>query len=247
MPARAVILVLCLLVIAPTLSAMAGFDLSLGPYLGVFKPSLETFNDQVLLYEPRPAWGSATEFGLQVKTGLPLVGIGAGLNIGRWANDDQWTATAGPGGIYTLTGKYKIVLYPFDAFADYSLPIVPMVLKGRVGGSLGIAWGTMEGDFLWVVTATGAEADHTYFTAKGSTPYLGVNAGLDLVSIPKVTIGCDFGYRMGKIEQLKIKKADDPTEIGTILEYHNHTTGQDIPLPLELNGLYARLVARYHF
>jgi hypothetical protein len=187
------------------------------------------------------------EFGLQAKTGLPLIGIGAGLNLGRWANDDEWTSTAGPGGIYTLTSKYKIVLYPVEAFADYSLPLVPMVLKGRAGGSLGLAWGTMEGDFLWVVTSTGAEAGHAYFTAKGSTPYLGLNAGLDLVSIPKFTVGCDLGYRMGKVEQLKIKESSDPADVGTIYEYYNHTTGQHIPLPLEINGLYARLVARYHF
>lgn len=240
--------VLSLLTIScPLRSAVPGLSLSLGPYLGFYQPSLETFNNQVLLYEPRPAWGTAAEFGLQAKAGLPLMGVGAGINFGRWSNDDQWSTVAGPGGIYTLTSKYRITLYPVEAFADYSLPIIPMVLKGRAGAALGLAWGSMEGDFRWVVTATGVEDRHHYFTAKGSTPYLGLNAGLDLVSIPKITIGCDLGLRLGEIEQLEVKKCHDPAQVGTILEYHNHVTGQDIPLPLELNGFYFRLLARYHF
>lgn len=247
MSRRLLTLPFCLILVSSALSAVPGLDLSVGPYLGVFKPSLETFNDQILLYVPRPAWGSAVEFGLQVKTGLPLVGIGAGINIGRWTNDDQWVSQAGFGGLYTVSHDYGITLYPIEAFADYSLPIVPMVLKGRAGGALGMAWASFKYDELSTVTATGVEDYHSYATAKGSTPYLGINAGLDLVSIPKFTVGCDLGYRMGKIEQLKVKEADDPVEIGTILEYHNHTTGQVIPLPLELNGLYGRLVARYHF
>lgn len=246
MPRRFLTLSFCLILASSVLSAVPGLSLSVGPYLGVYKPSLETFNDQVLLYVPRPALGSAMEYGLQAKAGLPLIGAGVGLNLGRWANGDEWTALA-LGGTATDATEYKISLIPLEAFADYSLPIVPMVLKGRVGGALGMAWASFKTDWRRTDNSSGAELGHYSATAKGSTPYLGLNAGLDLVSIPKVTIGCDFGYRMGKVEQLKIKQSSDPADIGTILEYHNHTTGQDIPLPLELNGLYARLVARYHF
>ncbi len=246
MSRRFLTLPLCLVLVSTLLPAVPGLDLSVGPYLGVFKPSLETFNDQVLLYVPRPALGSAMEYGLQAKAGLPLIGVGVGLNLGRWANGDEWSESA-LGGTATDAMEYKISLIPLEAFADYSLPIVPMVLKGRAGGAIGMIWASFKEDWRRTDNASGAELDHYNATARGSTPYLGLNAGLDLVSIPKFTIGCDLGYRMGKIEQLKVKESNDPVEIGTILEYNNHTTGQEIPLPLELNGLYGRLVARYHF
>lgn len=233
--------------LASALPAMSGLDLSVGPYLGIFNPSLKTFNDQVLLYEHRPALGSAAEYGIQVKGGIPLVGLGAGVNFGRWSNGDKWSALAGPGDLYTDAHDYKITIYPLEVFADYSLPIVPMVLKGRAGGSLGMAWTSLDVNYRRVVNATGAEESHYSATAKGSTPCLGLNAGLDLVSIPKVTIGCDLGYRMGKVEQLEIRESSEPAHVGTILQYYDHTRDQQLPLPLELNGLYARLVARYHF
>lgn len=240
-------LLVCFVALAASLPALSGLDLSAGPYLGIFNPSLKTFNDQVLLYEPRPALGSAAEYGLQVKGGIPLVGLGGGVNFGRWSNGDKWSALAGPGNRYTLATDYSITFYPLEAFADYSLPFVPMVLKGRIGGSLGMSWATFKYDELWTIATTGADTIHHYATAKGSTPYLGLNAGLDLVSIPKVTIGCDIGYRMGKVEQLTVKESHDPDEIGRIQQYYDHARSQILPLPLELNGLYARLVARYHF
>lgn len=246
MSRRLLTLPFCLILVSSALSAVPGLDLSVGPYLGVFKPSLETFNDQVLLYVPRPALGSAMEYGLQAKAGLPLVGVGAGINLGHWSNGDEWTEPA-LGATATDAIEYKIAFTPLEAFADYSLPIVPMVLKGRVGGAIGMAWASFKTDWRRTDNSSGAELGHYSATAKGSTPYLGFNAGLDLVSIPKVTVGCDFGYRMGKVEQLKVKESSEPADVGTIYEYYNHTTGQVIPLPLELNGLYARLVARYHF
>jgi hypothetical protein len=52
---------------------------------------------------------------------------------------------------------------------------------------------------------------------------------------------------MGKVEQLTVKESHDPDEIGRIQQYYDHARSQILPLPLELNGLYARLVARYHF
>jgi len=239
---------LALILFSPLLAAaVPGLSLSLGPYLGSYKPSLKTFNNQVLLYEPRPAWGSAAEYGLQAKAGLPLVGLGAGINLGHWSHSDQWSTTAGPGGIYTLTNKYQIILYPLEAFADYSLPIIPMILKGRAGGALGIAWATFKSDSRRVVTTTGVEDQHNYFTARGSTSYFGLNLGLDLVAIPKFTIGADLGYRLGEIEQLEVKESNNPSDIGTLVQYYDHIRSQVLPLPLELNGLYVRLMARYHF
>lgn len=246
MSRRFLTLPLCLILVSTILPAVPGLDLSVGPYLGVFKPSLETFNDQILLYVPRPALGSAMEYGLQAKAGLPLIGVGFGLNLGRWANGDEWTAPA-LGATATDAMEYKISFIPLEAFADYSLPIVPMVLKGRAGGAIGMTWASFKTDWRRTDNASGAELGHYSATARGSTPYLGLNAGLDLVSIPKVTVGCDFGYRIGKVEQLKVKESSVPADVGTIYEYYNHTTDQVIPLPLELNGLYARLVARYHF
>ncbi|GEM_PF-2158118 len=246
MSKRAVCIISFLMLLSSALAAIPGLDFSAGPYLGAFSPSLETLNDQVLLYVPRAALGSSTEFGLQAKAGFPLVGVGAGINLGRWSNGDDWTEPA-LGATATDAIEYKIAFTPLEAFADYSLPIVPMMLKGRAGAAIGMAWATFKRNEVTTDNASGVEVQHYSATAKGSTPYLGLNAGLDLVSIPKFTIGCDLGYRMGKIEQLKVKESSDPADVGTIYEYYNHATGQVIPLPLELDGLWARFVVRYHF
>ena len=177
--------------------ALPGLEIAIGPYVGLYNPSLKTLDEQVFLWNHQTGMGSALIYGGQIKIGLPM-GIGGGLDMGYWKNTKEWTdiTTAG-----TTVNNYKISLMPLDVFAQYSMPIVPMVLKAKLGASVGNIWAKYDRNQTlinqWV----------HYWKAEGSTSTFGVYGGLDLVALPKFNVSAEIGYKMGKVDQLLLRNA----------------------------------------
>lgn len=219
---------------ASMVMALPGFDISVGPYVGAYKPSLKTVNEQVLLYDHQTAYGYSAIYGIQAKVGLPM-GLGGGIEFGSWSNKKEWTDDQAD------IHAYKVKLMPVDVFAQYSMPLVPMVLKGKAGASVGKVWADFD------VSQTRPDQWNHYWNSEGSAASFGIFTGLDLVALPKVNIGFDVGYKFCEVEKLTIVECHEEGSINDVLEYYNHDLDQVIPLPLELSGVSSRLVVSYVF
>jgi len=214
--------------------ALPGLEIAIGPYVGLYNPSLKTANEQILLYDHQTAFGSAMLFGGQFKLGLPM-GIGGGVDFGYWSNSKEWTDDIGD------INSYKIKLMPLDVFMQYSMPIIPMVLKAKAGGSAGNVWASLD------VSEVRPSTWNHYWNSEGSASTFGVFGGLDLVILPKVNISAEIGYKMGKVDDLTIKECHEPDYINDIYVYYDHDKDQQLPLSLELNGVNAKLIVTYVF
>jgi len=215
--------------------ALPGLEIGVGPYVGLYSPALTTINEQVLLYDHQTAFGSAAIFGGQLKLGLPM-GLGGGVDLGYWSNSKEWTED-------NLTDQhaYKVKLMPVDFFVQYSMPIVPMVLKGKAGVSVGNVWAGLDASEVRI-----NQWNH-YWNSEGSAATFGIFGGLDLVALPMFNISAEIGYRMGKVDHLIIKECHEPDRVNDVYEYYDHAKDQDLPLPLELSGVNAKIVATYVF
>ena len=214
--------------------ALPGLEIAIGPYVGLYNPSLKTINEQVLLYDHQTVFGSAAIFGGQLKLGLPM-GLGGGVDLGYWSNSKEWTEDN-----LIDQDAYKVNLMPLDVFVQYSMPIVPMILKTKIGISIGNTWANFERNQIETTQIH-------YWKAEGSTNTFGLFGGLDLVALPKFNISAEIGYKMGKVDNLTITECHNPDRINEIYEYYDHDKNQQLPLPLELNGLNAKLIATYVF
>ena len=215
--------------------ALPGLEIGVGPYVGLYNPALTTINEQVLLWDHQTAFGSAAIFGGQVKLGLPM-GLGGGVDLGYWSNSKEWTED-------NLIDQhaYKIKLMPVDFFVQYSMPIVPMVLKGKAGVSVGNVWAGLD------VSEVRPNVWNHYWNSEGSAATFGIFGGLDLLALPVFNISAEIGYRMGEVDQLTVKESHEPDNVNDILEYYNHDRDQVLPLPLEISGVNAKLIATYVF
>jgi hypothetical protein len=215
-------------------AALPGLEISVGPYIGTYNPSLKTLDEQVLLYDHQTVMGSAAIFGGQFKLGLPM-GLGGGIDLGYWSNSKEWTDDAGD------LNSYKVKLMPLDVFVQYSMPIVPAVLKGKAGASAGNVWASFD------ASQVRPNVWNHYWNTEGSANTFGIFGGLELVALPKFNFSAEVGYKMGEIEKLTIKECHEPGEINDVLEYYDHDKDQVLPLPLELNGTSFKIVATYVF
>lgn len=232
---KTAIIVLALTAIAlNSATALPGLEIAIGPYVGLYNPSLKTINEQVFLWDHQTGMSSALIYGGQVKIGLPM-GIGGGLDMGYWTNSKEWVDDQ------TDQNSYKIKLMPLDVFVQYSMPIVPMVLKAKVGASAGNVWAYFD------VSEVRPNVWNHYWKAEGSTSTFDVFGGLDLVALPKFNVSAEIGYRMGKVDQLIIKECHEPDDINDVLQYYDHDREQQLPLPLELSGVNAKLIVTYVF
>ncbi|MBU1356683.1 MAG: hypothetical protein KJ620_08960 [Candidatus Edwardsbacteria bacterium] len=215
--------------------ALPGLEIAVGPYVGLYNPALTTINEQVLLWDHQTAFGSAAIVGGQIKLGLPM-GLGGGVDLGYWSNSKEWIED-------NLIDQhaYKVKLMPVDFFVQYSMPIVPMVLKGKAGVSVGNVWAGTE------VSEVRPNVWNHYWNSEGSAATFGILGGLDLVALPMFNISAEIGYRMGKVDHLIIKECHEPDHVNDVYEYYDHAKDQDLPLPLELSGVSAKLIATYVF
>ena len=215
--------------------ALPGLEIAVGPYVGLYSPSLTTINDKVLIYDHQTALGSAAIFGGQIKLGLPMR-LGGGVDLGYWSNSKEWTEDN-----QTEQHAYKIKLMPLNIFVQYAMPIVPAVMKAKAGVSVGNVWANLD------VSETQINLWNHYWNSEGSTSTYGIFGGLDLVVLPMFNISAEAGYKMGKVEQLIIKGCHEPEHINDVYEYYDHDKDQNLPLPLELNGVTAKLIVTYVF
>lgn len=214
--------------------ALPGLEIAVGPYVGLYSPSLTTINDKVLIYDHQTALGSAAIFGGQIKLGLPM-GLGGGVDLGYWSNSKEWTEDD------LDQHAYKVKLMPVDVFVQYSMSIAPKVLKGKAGVSVGNVWAGLN------ASEVRPNQWNHYWNSEGSTSTYGIFVGLDLVVLPMFNISAEAGYKMGKVEQLTIKECHEPEHINDVYEYYDHDKDQNLPLPLELNGMTAKLIVTYVF
>jgi len=214
--------------------ALPGLEISVGPYVGIYNPSMKTLNEQVLLFDHQTSLGSAAVFGGQFKLGLPM-GLGGGIDLGYWSNGKDWTDDAGD------LNSYQVKLMPLDVFVQYSLPIVPGVLKGKAGASVGNVWASFDASqvrpTVW----------NHYWNTEGSASTFGLLGGLELTALPKFNFSAEIGYKMGEVDELTIKECHEPGEINDIMQYYDHDKDQVLPLPLELSGISFKIAATYVF
>ncbi len=222
----------CLL--AANALALPGLEISAGGFLGSYKPSLKTLNEKVLLYDHQTGIGSALQFGGRLMLGLPL-GLGGGIDLGYWSQTKEWNDDQ------LDQNTVKVKLMPLDFFVQYSMPIVPMVLKGKAGASVGNVQANLD------ISETRINQWSHYWNSEGSTSTFGLFGGLDLVVLPKINISTEVGYRMGEVDRLTIKSSHDPDHVNDILEYYDHDKDQVLPLPMELNGISTKLIITYVF
>lgn len=239
---------LVLAAVAQGALALPVIDVSVGPYIGIYKPSLRILNDQVLVWDHHPEIGSAAAYGVEVKAELPM-GLGGGIGLGYWSNASSWREdNSSPGNPNIEDFKIDVSAPMLDVNACYRVPLVPGVLKARAGVAMTMAWGRLQYTYDFLHLSGGTQVtDHFGEIAKGSGTTFGLLAGLDLVTIPKVTIGLEAGYRAGKIDKLTVKESTDPDHVGTVYQYYDHGTNQLLTLPVELSGMHVKLSARYHF
>jgi hypothetical protein len=214
--------------------ALPGLEISAGGYLGSYKPSLKTLNEKVLLYDHQTGFGSSMQFGGQLRLGLPL-GLGGGIDLGYWNQQKEWTDDQ------LDRNSIELKLIPLDFFVQYAMPIVPLVLKGKVGATAGTVQASLD-----ISETRVSQWDH-YWNSEGSTSTFGLFGGLDLVALPKVNISAEVGYKMGEVDRLTIKASHEPDNVNDILEYYDHDKDQILPLPLELNGVTTKIVVTYVF
>lgn len=224
--------VTCLL--AAKALALPGLEISAGGFLGSYKPSLKTLNEKVLLYDHQTGIGSAMQFGGRLMVGLPL-GLAGGIDLGYWSQTKEWDDNQ------LDQHSVKVKLMPLDFFVQYSMPIVPMVLKGKAGASVGNVQASLD------ISETRLNQWNHYWNSEGSTSTFGLFGGLDLVVLPKLNISAQAGYRMGEVDRLIIKSSHDADHVNDILEYYDHDKEQVLPLPMELNGISTKLVLTYIF
>ncbi len=232
---RLSLMVLAIVLLSLNAFALPGLEIGVGPYVGLYNPALTTVNEQVLLWDHQTAFGSAAIFGGQLKLGLPM-GLGGGVDLGYWSNSKEWTED-------NLIDQhaYKIKLMPVDVFIQYSMPLIPMVLKAKAGASVGNVSAGLD------VSENRINQWNHYWNSEGSAVIFGVFGGLDLVALPKFNISAEIGYKMGKVDHLIIKECHEPDNVNDVYEYYDHTKDQQLPLPLELSGVNAKIVATYVF
>ena len=220
--------------LAANAMALPGLEFSAGGFAGIYKPSLKTLNDKVLLYDHQTGMGSALQYGGRIMVGLPL-GLGGGVDLGYWSQTKEWNDDQ------LDQHSIKARLKPLDFFVQYSIPIVPAVLKGKAGVSAGNVWADLD------ISETRTGQWSHYFNSEGSAATFGLFGGLDLVALPKFNLSAEVGYKMGGVDRLTIKASHEPDDVGDILEYYDHDKEQVLPLPMELNGVTAKLVLTYIF
>lgn len=232
---RLSLMVSAIILLSLNAHALPGLEISIGPYVGLYGPSLKTINEQVLLWDHQTAFGSAAIFGGQIKLGLPM-GLGGGVDLGYWSNSKEWTED-------NLIDQhaYKVKLMPLDFFVQYSMPIVPMVLKAKAGASVGNVWASLD------VSEVRPNVWNHYWNSEGSAATFGIFGGLDLVALPKFNISAEIGYRMGEVDHLIVKECHEPDHVNDVYEYYDHAKDQQLPLPLELSGMNAKLIVTYVF
>ncbi|MEW6685421.1 MAG: hypothetical protein AB1393_04360 [Candidatus Edwardsbacteria bacterium] len=209
-----------------------GLDFSLGGYFGTYGPSLKILNEQVLTPDFSEIGANAT-FGGQSRLGLPI-GLSFYTRVGYWKSETKRNVTNG-------TESYTISLTPLTLGIDYKVPLVPLVLKGYGGVGLNEIFGGLKKEKQVI-------GDYEMQKATGSATCFLMRLGLELVSLPEISLGIEGDYTFGKISSLTIKEDNkDLSEIGKILEYRNRYTGQSLPLPLELSGPSLRFSLYYHF
>lgn len=227
-------ILISIVTLAGSAMALPGLEISIGPYIGSYNPSLKTFNEQVLLYDHQTAMGSSVLFGGQFKIGLPM-GLGGGIDLGYWNNSKDWTDDAGD------LNSYELKLMPLDVFVQYSMPIVPAVLKAKAGASMGNVWANFDASQIRTNVWT------HYWNTEGSTNTFGFLGGLEFTALPKFNLSAEIGYKIGEIDELTIKESHEPDNVNDILQYYDHDKDQLLPLPLELNGINFKIVATYVF
>ncbi|HBZ86226.1 MAG: hypothetical protein A2509_11780 [Candidatus Edwardsbacteria bacterium RIFOXYD12_FULL_50_11] len=228
------LMVSAIILLSLSANALPGLEIGVGPYVGLYSPALTTINEQVLLYDHQTAFGSAAIFGGQVKLGLPL-GLGGGVDLGYWSSSKEWAEDN------LDQHAYKVKLMPVDVFVQYAMPLVPMVLKAKAGVSVGNIWAGLD------ASQVRPNQWNHYWNSEGSAATFGIFGGLDLVALPKFNISAEIGYKMGEVDHLIIKESHEPDNVNDVLEYYDHDKDQVLPLPLEISGITAKLIATYVF